>query len=80
MLIVVGLIIVVLIGGVSWLFGCFFLILVFGYFEVLLVGEFELVLVMVFDFGVYFVVVGVMLLILINFGLVYYVSYKEEKI
>lgn len=64
----VGVLIVGFIGFGSWLFGYLFLIFVFGYFELLLIGEIELVMVMLFDFGVYFIVVGVVLLILFYFG------------
>lgn len=67
-LIVSGLFIVILFGLGSWVFGCNFLIIWFDYYYLLLVGEFELVSVMVFDFGVYLMVIGVILLILVNLG------------
>ena len=78
-LIAAGLIVAGLTGGASWLFGRPFLTSAFGHFELPLVGEFELASAMAFDLGVYFVVVGATLLILINLGLAHHASHVEEK-
>jgi multicomponent K+:H+ antiporter subunit A len=64
-----GLLVALLTGLGSWLFGRPFLTSVFGHWSLPLVGEFELASAMAFDLGVYLVVVGATLLILINLGL-----------
>ena len=64
-----GLLIALLTGLGSWLFGRPFLTSTFGHWSVPLVGEIELASAMAFDLGVYLVVVGATLLILINLGL-----------
>jgi multicomponent K+:H+ antiporter subunit A len=66
-----GLVIALLTGLASWLFGRPFLTSAFGHVNWPLVGEFELASAMAFDLGVYLVVVGATLLILINLGLVH---------
>jgi multicomponent K+:H+ antiporter subunit A len=64
-----GLLVALLTGVGSWLFGRPFLTSAFGHWSLPLVGEFELASAMAFDLGVYLVVVGATLLILINLGL-----------
>ncbi|PLX95399.1 MAG: monovalent cation/H+ antiporter subunit A [Desulfuromonas sp.] len=64
-----GLLVAMLTGLGSWLFGRPFLTSAFGHWSLPLVGEFELASAMAFDLGVYLVVVGATLLILINLGL-----------
>ncbi len=66
-----GLLLATLTGLVSFLFGYPFLTTTFGHFAWPLVGEFELASAMVFDLGVWLVVVGSTLLILIHLGLMY---------
>lgn len=66
-----GLLIAVSTGLASWLFDHPFLTSTFSYIHWPLVGEFELASAMAFDLGVYLVVVGATLLILINLGLVH---------
>ncbi len=73
-----GLIIALLTGLGSWLFGRPFLTSTFGHMNWPLVGEFELASAMAFDLGVYLVVVGATLLILINLGLVHRASHNQE--
>lgn len=67
--IALGLLIAVLTGLGSFVFGHPFLTSTFGHLHWPLVGEFELASAMAFDLGVYLVVVGATLLILINMGL-----------
>ena len=78
-----GLILALLTGVASWLFGRPFLTSAFGHVELpwvgKLVGEFELASAMAFDLGVYLVVVGATLLILINLGLVHHASHDGTK-
>ena len=66
-----GLLIAVITGLASWLFNHPFLTSTFSHIHWPLVGEFELASAMAFDLGVYLVVVGATLLILINLGLVH---------
>jgi multicomponent K+:H+ antiporter subunit A len=73
-----GLVIALLTGLASWLFGRPFLTSTFGHLDWPLVGEFELASAMAFDLGVYLVVVGATLLILINLGLVHRASHNPE--
>ncbi|HSO45880.1 MAG TPA: hydrogen gas-evolving membrane-bound hydrogenase subunit E, partial [Rhodoferax sp.] len=73
-----GLVIALLTGLASWLFGRPFLTSTFGHFDWPLVGEFELASAMAFDLGVYLVVVGATLLILINLGLVHRASHEPQ--
>ena len=64
-------------GAGSWVFGRPFLTSAFGYFDLPLVGELELASAMAFDLGVYLVVVGATLLILINLGLAHRASHDK---
>lgn len=66
-----GLLIAVLTGLASWLFGHPFLTSTFSHIHWPLVGEFELASAMAFDLGVYLVVVGATMLIIINLGLMH---------
>jgi len=77
-LIAAGLILALFTGAASWAFGRPFLTSAFGHFELPLVGEFELASALAFDLGVYLVVVGATLLILINLGLAHSASHDEE--
>ena len=81
-LIAAGLILALLTGAASWLFGRPFLTSAFGHVELpglgTLVGEFELASAMAFDLGVYLVVVGATLLILINLGLAHHASHPGD--
>ena len=74
-LIAVGLAIAVLTGLGSLALGYPFLTSAFGHFHWSLVGDFELASAMAFDLGVYLVVVGATLLILIHLGLVHDASH-----
>ena len=65
----------------SWYFGAPFLTSTFGHISLPLVGEIELASAMVFDFGVYLVVVGATLLILVQLGSIHNANsapYVEE--
>ncbi|MDP1708870.1 MAG: monovalent cation/H+ antiporter subunit A [Gammaproteobacteria bacterium] len=70
----IGLLIAVLTGLSSGLFGYPFLTSTFAHLHWPLVGEFELASAMAFDLGVYLVVVGATLLILIQLGRVHSTS------
>ena len=63
-----GLAIAAFTGLASWLFGYPFLTSTFGHLHWPVVGDFELASAMAFDFGVFLVVVGATLLILVNLG------------
>ncbi|OGU24707.1 MAG: monovalent cation/H+ antiporter subunit A [Hydrogenophilales bacterium RIFOXYD1_FULL_62_11] len=67
-LIASGLALATLTGLASWAFGYPFLTSTFGHLNWPLVGEFELASAMAFDLGVFLVVVGATLLILVNLG------------
>jgi multicomponent K+:H+ antiporter subunit A len=73
-----GLAIALLTGIASWLWGRPFLTSAFGHPTLPLIGELPLASAMAFDLGVYLVVVGATLLILINLGMAYSVSHGEE--
>lgn len=73
-----GLVIALLTGLASWLFDRAFLTSAFGHVSWPLVGEFELASAMAFDLGVYLVVVGATLLILINLGLMHRASHNPK--
>ncbi|MBK6637364.1 MAG: monovalent cation/H+ antiporter subunit A [Rhodocyclaceae bacterium] len=77
-LIAAGLLLALLTGAASWLFGRPFLTSAFGHAGLPWIGhwigEFELASAMAFDLGVYLVVVGASLLILINLGLAHRAS------
>ena len=77
-LIAAGLGLALLTGLASWVFGRPFLTSAFGHMNWPLVGEFELASAMAFDMGVYLVVVGATLLILINLGLAHRASHDQE--
>jgi multicomponent K+:H+ antiporter subunit A len=64
----VGLLIATATGLASWVFGYPFLTSTFTHVHWPLVGEFELASAMLFDLGVYLVVVGVTLVILLQLG------------
>jgi len=63
-----GVLIAVLTGLGSWLFGFPFLTTTFTYVTLPVVGKFELASAMLFDLGVYLAVVGTVLLILSGIG------------
>ncbi|TLF47902.1 monovalent cation/H+ antiporter subunit A [Halomonas urmiana] len=63
-----GLLIAVVTGLGSWLFGYPFLTSAHGHLNLPLIGEFELATAMLFDLGVYATVVGATLLVLANLG------------
>ncbi|MHB8981823.1 hydrogen gas-evolving membrane-bound hydrogenase subunit E, partial [Thiobacillus sp.] len=67
-LIAAGLALATLTGLASWAFGHPFLTSTFGHLEWPVVGDFELASAMAFDLGVFLVVVGATLLILVNLG------------
>ncbi|MDP2170878.1 MAG: MnhB domain-containing protein, partial [Rhodocyclaceae bacterium] len=81
-LIAAGLLLALLTGAASWLFGRPFLTSAFGHVDLpwigQLIGEFELASAMAFDLGVYCVVVGATLLILINLGLAHHASHPGD--
>jgi multicomponent K+:H+ antiporter subunit A len=63
-----GLFIAIVTGSGSWLFTHPFLTSAFGHFHLPVIGDIELATAMLFDLGVYFTVVGVVMLILATFG------------
>jgi multicomponent K+:H+ antiporter subunit A len=73
-----GLAIAFLTGLASLAFGHPFLTSAFGHFHWPLVGDFELASAMAFDLGVYLVVVGATLLILIHLGLMHDASHGPD--
>ncbi|GAB7563642.1 monovalent cation/H+ antiporter subunit A [Methylobacillus methanolivorans] len=70
-----GLLIAASTGIASWYFGYPFLTSTFDHLHLPVLGEFELASAMAFDIGVFLVVVGTSLLILINLGMIHQVSY-----
>ena len=70
-----GLLIAASTGIASWYFGHPFLTSTFSHLHLPMLGKFELASAMAFDIGVFLVVVGTSLLILINLGLIHQVSY-----
>jgi multicomponent K+:H+ antiporter subunit A len=82
-LIASGLLLALLTGLASWLFGRPFLTSAFGHVELpwlgQWIGEFELASAMAFDLGVYLVVIGATLLILINLSLAHRASHDGEE-
>ncbi|MCW2314161.1 monovalent cation/H+ antiporter subunit A [Rhodoferax antarcticus] len=78
-LIAAGLGLAVLTGLASWAFGRPFLTSAFGHVNWPLVGEFEVASALAFDLGVFLVVVGATLLILINLGLAHRASHDKEQ-
>lgn len=73
-----GLLIATLTGLASWAFDHPFLTSTFGHLDWPVIGEFELASAMAFDLGVYLVVVGTTLLILIYLGLVHKESHTTH--
>lgn len=73
-----GLLIAVLTGLASWVFDHPFLTSTFGHLNWPVIGEFELASAMAFDLGVYLVVVGTTLLILVYLGLVHKESHTTH--
>jgi multicomponent K+:H+ antiporter subunit A len=73
-----GLLFACITGLASWLFGYPFLTSTFSHVYWPWVGDFEIASAMVFDLGVYLVVVGATLLILINLGLMHQHSEKAK--
>ncbi len=73
-----GLLIATLTGLVSLILGYPFLTSTFTHLHWPVVGDFELASAMAFDLGVYLVVVGATLLILINLGLVHQASHSAH--
>lgn len=67
-LIAAGLLLIALTGAVSVALGWPFLTSAFAHLHFPLIGEFEIASVMAFDLGVYLIVVGVVLLILLELG------------
>ena len=65
-------------GLASWVFEHPFLTSTFGHMHGPLVGDFELASAMAFDLGVYLVVVGVTLLILVYLGLMHGASHPAQ--
>ncbi len=65
-------------GLASWAFDHPFLTSTFGHFDWPVVGEFELASAMAFDLGVYLVVVGATLLILVYLGLMHGASHPTQ--
>jgi multicomponent K+:H+ antiporter subunit A len=63
-----GLLIAIFTGSGSWLFDHPFLTSAFGHFQLPVIGAVELATAMLFDLGVYFTVVGVVMLILATLG------------
>lgn len=70
-----GLLLATATGLVSWVFGYPFLTSAFSHIHWPVIGEFELASAMAFDLGVYLVVVGATLLILVYLGLVHHQSH-----
>lgn len=79
-LIASGLLIAVLTGIGSCFFGYPFLSSTFTHIYWPIIGDFELASAMIFDLGVYIVVVGATLLILINLGLLHQALPKSKNI
>jgi multicomponent K+:H+ antiporter subunit A len=75
-LIATGLLLATLTGLGSWLVGHAFLTSSFTYLDWPLLGKFELASAMAFDIGVYLVVIGATLLILIHLGLMHSASHE----
>lgn len=73
-IIAAGLLIAVATGVASWFFAHPFLTSTFSHFYTPLTGEFELASAMAFDLGVFLVVVGVTVLIIVNLGLIHTTS------
>jgi multicomponent K+:H+ antiporter subunit A len=82
--IAVGLLLATVTGLASWVFGYPFLTSTFTYLYWPIVGKFEVASALAFDLGVYLVVVGATLMILIYLGLMHNTSHatindQEER-
>ena len=76
----IGLLIATLTGLGSWLVGHPFLTSTFTYLDWPVVGKFEVASALAFDLGVYLVVVGATLLILIHLGLMHSTSQERSQL
>jgi multicomponent K+:H+ antiporter subunit A len=74
-----GLAIAALTGLASWLFGYPYLTSTYGHLDWPVVGEFELASAMAFDLGVFLVVVGATLMILIQLGGLHHAPTKPRQ-
>jgi len=74
-----GLAIAAFTGLASWLFGYPFLTSTFSHLHWPIVGEFELASAMAFDLGVFLVVVGATLMILVNLGGLHHTLPKHRE-
>ncbi len=74
-----GLVIAAGTGLASWIFDYPFLTSTFSHIHWPIIGEFELASAMAFDIGVYLVVVGATLLILVQLGLIHYQSHHMKR-
>ena len=74
-----GLLIALVTGLASWWFDYPFLTSTFGHVHTVLTGEFELASAMAFDLGVFLVVVGVTVLIIVNLGMVHSDSHTVKS-
>lgn len=74
-----GLLIALVTGLASWWFGYPFLTSTFGHVHTAMTGEFELASAMAFDLGVFLVVVGVTVLIIVNLGMVHSDSHLPSR-
>ncbi|MDZ7585862.1 MAG: MnhB domain-containing protein, partial [Thiobacillus sp.] len=74
-----GLAIAAFTGLASWLFGYPFLTSTFSHVDWPVVGEFELASAMAFDLGVFLVVVGATLMILVNLGSLHHAQPSQEE-
>ncbi|SET16646.1 multisubunit potassium/proton antiporter, PhaA subunit /multisubunit potassium/proton antiporter, PhaB subunit [Nitrosomonas marina] len=73
-----GLLIATCTGLASWIFKYPFLTSAFSHIHWPIIGEFELASAMAFDLGVYLVVVGATLLILVYLGLIHHQSHQMK--
>ena len=76
----IGLLLATLTGVASWLFGYPFLTTTFTHVHWPLVGEFEVASAMMFDLGVFMVVVGVTLVILLRLGQLHDINRPENAV
>jgi len=74
-----GLAVAAFTGLASWLFGYPYLTSTYGHLRWPVVGEFELASAMAFDFGVFLVVVGATLMILVNLGGLHHALPKHRE-
>ena len=78
-LIALGLAVAAITGAASWAFGYPYLTSAFGHFDWPVVGEFELASAIAFDLGVYLVVVGATLTILVQLGALHHAPAPTRK-